>query len=102
MTKTGILAAVAAVVVAVLYVEVRFAGSSAPATAPAAPADTSALEHRLDRIGSQFHFVFCENVTFPWFDAHGCAAAGKGCHDGNEAQFYLIHHQSQFGPMRFL
>ena len=50
MSKTGIIAAVAAILVAVLYVEIRMAGSQAPTLAPLAPADTSALDARLDRI----------------------------------------------------
>ena len=50
MSKTGFVAAVAALAIAVAYVEFRFSMLPGPDAAPSAPPDTSALEARLDRI----------------------------------------------------
>ncbi len=50
MSKSGLIAVVAAVLIAIVYVEIRLAGFGSSPTAPAAPADTSAIDARLDRI----------------------------------------------------
>ena len=50
MSKAAFVAAVAALIIAVVYIEFRISSLPGPTAAPVAPPDTSGLEARLDRI----------------------------------------------------